>query len=405
MLLRNGRLVYPQGIVEGDLRIEGEKIAEVGRGLRGGGEERIDLQGAVVIPGLVDVHVHLRDFRQREKEDFVTGTRAAIAGGVTTLLDMPNTDPPVTDPRTYQERMERASQRSLVDFDLYYGYTSQNREDLHQVRPIACKAYLNGALGQLGVPDLKPVLEGETRLAVHAEEGEGGRLQEVAALAEEREKTVHLCHLSAVDSLRHLNPFTTSEVTPHHLLLDETARETFGGISKTDPPVRSRKDREALWRALRNGRIPIIASDHAPHALVEKERGWEEAPPGIPGLDTMLRLLLTQVHRGLLSLPRLVEATSEAPARLFGIEGKGSLRTGMDADLLVLDLGKERVVKPEEFRSKARYSPFEGWTTRGDLRLAFLRGELAVQEGEILLREGAGRRVRTRDGTSLPPPR
>ncbi len=311
---------------------------------------------------------------------------------------MPNTDPPVIEPAVFKERIQRASQKSLVDFGLYYGITSRNLQDLSAVRPAAFKAYLNGALGPVELSDIQVVLERGARLAVHAEERgeEEQTIQQVASLAGRIERTVHLCHLSAAGSLGSLSPFTTAEATPHHLLLDQRSLVTLGGIAKTDPPLRSRGDREALWRAFVEGRIPILASDHAPHTLSEKEGSLGRVPSGVPGLETMLKLLLTQVHRGLLSLPRLVEAASEAPARLFGIQGKGSLRPGMDADLLVLDLEKRGVVRPEEFHSKARYSPFQGWETRGDLRLAFLRGELAVEEGEILLKEGAGRRVAVR---------
>ncbi|NOZ58053.1 MAG: dihydroorotase family protein [Euryarchaeota archaeon] len=418
MLVKNAKIATPGGIVRGSILIEEEKIAAVGRSISARGKEKLNLRGKLVLPGLVDIHVHMRDFREGYKEDLTSGSRAALAGGVTSFLEMPNTQPPVVSAALHRRRLELAARRSLVDFWTYFGVTGDNLEELTRISPRVCKLYLDGTLGEVDYSTLEEALRLADFLAVHAEdraiiegrmkslrsgddfalysearppEAEVTAVRRVASIAAGLRRRVHLCHLSTAGALEHLNEYTTCEVTPHHLLLTERALSEHGSLAKTNPPLRSPADTAALWQALRRGAVSCIASDHAPHAPEDKEGSVLEAAAGIPGLETMLPLLLTMVYRHRLSLEQLVRACCEAPARLLGIEHKGAVLPGRDADLVVVDMHREHRVRAEEFHSRAKYSPFEGWKLRGGVEMVILRGEVAYQEDDFLIRPGYGK--------------
>jgi dihydroorotase len=415
VLLKDCKIIRSGEILTADILIEGEKIAKIGKDLRG--EEVVNMRGRPVIPGIVDVHVHMRDFGEGYKEDFFSGSRAALAGGVTTFVDMPNSSPPVVDAGTFEKRIKEAERKSLVDFGLNLGITSENLEEIKKVDPVACKIYMDGTLGEIEEEVLRDAIEKCPRVAVHAEDagiikrnleyfkGKGGFLvhghirepkaeeeavKKVSQIAAMLEKPIHLCHISYRKSLNHLNRFTTCEATPHHLLLTETELKELEGVAKTNPPLRSPRDVKALWGALKNGRIDVIASDHAPHAEDEKEEEVAVAPSGVPNLDVMLRLFLTLVNKGTLTLFDVVRLMCENPAKIFGID-KGEIKEGRDADLLVLNLREKGKIEADEFYSKAKYSPFEGWRTKGDVERVFLRGRLAFEDGEFMVKKGYGK--------------
>jgi len=417
MLLKNCRIVGPEQIIPGDILIEGEKIVEVGKGLKG--DDTINVKGRPVIPGIVDVHVHMRDFKDSKKEDFYSGSRAALAGGVTTFIDMPNSNPPVIDAKTFKMRVKEAERKSVADFGINLGITPGNLPELDEIAPTACKVYMDGTLGEIDDETLKEAAENCTVAAFHAEDARTiernrgyingsdfllhGQVREpraeeiavkkVADMARRLEKMVHICHISCRKSLGHLNDFTTTEVTPHHLLLTETDLKEKKGIAKTNPPLRSHLDLRSLWEALKANRIDIIASDHAPHKESEKEGGVFEAPPGIPNLDVMSRLFFTLVNKGTISLSDVVRLMSKNPARIFNLKDKGEIAAGKDADILILDMDEKDKIDPDEFYSKAKYSPFEGWKTVGKADTVILRGEVAYEDGQFNIKRGYGKMI------------
>jgi|Deesub1362A_J573_1020465.scaffolds.fasta_scaffold00987_2 dihydroorotase len=419
MLIKNAKIVTPSGIISGEILIEGEKIAAVGKAIKARGEEKLNLRGKLVIPGIVDMHVHMRDFTERHKEDLTSGSRAALAGGVTTFFEMPNTRPAITTASTYQRRLALANRKSLVDFGIYFGVTKENLPELAKLSPKACKIYLDGTLGSVDYTTVEEALKIASFVAVHAEDGatiarnmkkiksvgndftkhceirspeaEALAVERIAQIAARLKKRVHICHISTMKALNYLNEHTTCEVTPHHLLLTRKALAEMGSYAKTNPPLRSAGDVAALWSALKEGRISCIASDHAPHSLADKDDSPLEAASGIPNLETMLPLLLTMVNRGRLSVSELVKLCCEAPAKLLGLENKGSILPGKDADLVVVDMRRECMVSAEDFHSKAKYSPFEGWRLRGAVDTVLLRGEIAYQDEDFLVKPGYGK--------------
>lgn len=399
MLLKNCRIVSSRGVTRGDILIEKGKIARIGANLTG---EGINVKGAYVIPGLVDMHVHMRDFRESYKEDFYTGSSAAIAGGVTSFVDMPNSKPPVVDSAVFDERM-KAAQKSIADYGIAFGVTEDNIEEAASSKAIICKIYMDGALGGISDETLERAAQRCRRIAVHAEdasllqrgerpaEAEEMAVMKVSALAERLEKRVHICHISRAKSLKFLNRYTTCEVTPHHLLLTEEDLKEYESLAKVNPPLRTAKDAKALLIGLKTGRIAAIASDHAPHSAKEKDRDFDEAPAGIPNLDSMLRLFLTLVNRKVITLPELVAWMCENPARLLGLDDRGVIAPGKDADLVVLDMNKKGRIEADEFYSKAKYSPFEGWRVKGGVEKVILRESLIYEEEEIVGKKGYGK--------------
>lgn len=401
MLLKNCRIVSSRGVAQGDILIVGEKIAALGGRLSGG--EGVDVKGRFVIPGLIDLHVHMRDFEERGKEDFYSGSRAAIAGGVTTFVDMPNSKPPVVDAKTFRRRFAAASQKSIADFGLNFGVTKENWASKLGVNPTAYKIYMDGALGEVDEEVIQGTLKLREVVAIHAEEpslfqgakrppeAEEEAVRKVSALAEKQRRKAHICHISSRHSLKHLNSYTTCEASPHHLFLTEDVFEEYGGIAKTNPPLRSKMDVKALWTGLKTGRISVISSDHAPHRPRDKEKDFDDALAGVPNLDVMLKLLLTEVNKKRVTLPELVKWTCENPAMRLGLQNKGKLKPGMDADIVVLDMDAESKIEVDEFYSKAKYSPFEGRKVLGEIGMVFLRGELAYEGGELISKKGCGK--------------
>ncbi len=385
MLIKNCKIVTPREIINANILVEEERIADIGRTLKARGEEAINARGKPVIPGVIDAHVHMRDFEQNYKEDFYSGTCAALAGGVTTILDMPNSKPPVTSASLFQRRIETAQKKALVDFGINFGITSNNLNEIEKVNPVAFKIYMDGGLGEISDAALEEAIKRCPRVAVHAEdaaiikrnaqfvkedednflihgdirepEAEERAVAKVCELAKRHRKHVHICHISYRKSLRYLNEYTTCEATPHHLLLTETELKEQGGVAKTNPPLRSPLDLRALWDALKSGRINMIASDHAPHRAREKEGAVLSTPSGMPNLDVTLRLFLTLVNKGTLTLQEFVALMCENPARIFGLGDKGAIERGKHADLLVLNMDKKGKIEADEFYSKAKYTP------------------------------------------------
>ncbi|MFQ6135661.1 MAG: dihydroorotase family protein [Candidatus Hydrothermarchaeales archaeon] len=418
MLIKNCKIVSSRGLITADILIENGRIKEIKKNLKKRGGDTLNTKGNPVIPGIVDAHTHMRDFEEKRKEDFTTGSRAALAGGVTTILEMPNTKPPITTHRIFERRIETAADKSLVDFGIHFG-VSNNLDEIGKVSPVSYKIYMDGALGN--IDDIfEAAFERCSRISVHAEDSkiiernyryikkrddflshaelrepkaEVDAVDKASALAKKYGRETHLCHISTKKSLGFFNEYTTSEVTPHHLFLTENSLRKFKGLAKTNPPLRTKVDLYALWKALKNGEIDIVASDHAPHRAEEKEEDIFNCPSGIPNLEVMLKLMLTIANRGTISLMDIARLMCENPARIFDLKGKGSIEVGKDADLVILDMKKEGKIDPTEFYSKAKYSPFEGRKTTGGVDTVILRGEIAFNDGDFWIKKGYGEYV------------
>ena len=425
ILLRGGRVVDPASGLDAlcDVLLDGGRIVAVGPRIDTAADRTVDAHGLVIVPGLIDMHVHLREPGDEAKETILTGVRAAVRGGFTTVCAMPNTRP-VNDRREITQRI----------------LTEARRAGLANVLPIAAITRASGGRDLVDMADLvaagavafsddgRPVADSRLmRLALeaaaaagslvidHCEDrslAEGGAINEGAVatrmgipgipaaaedvmvardiiLAEAAGIRVHIAHLSTAGAVRMVGQAkargvrVSAEATPHHLLLTDEAIESPDANFKMNPPLRSASDAAALVEALRTGVVDVIATDHAPHTAEEKSRDFAAAPFGVVGLETAVSLVLDRLVRpGTISFPRFVELFSAGPARLLGLARKGRLAAGADADLTILDPDLPVTVDKTRFESKGRNTPFDGWALRGGPVMTIVGGRIVYPFGD-----------------------
>ena len=425
-IIKNGRVLDPANRLDKvcDILIEDGKIAKVGADLSAAGAEIIDAAGKVVTPGLIDMHVHLREPGQEAKEDFVSGSRAAAAGGYTTIATMPNTKPVVDNAALVRSLQKRAAEESLVHIAIIGALTKGQRgeelaelgdmteagavafsDDGHYVQ--RAKVLLNG-LDYLRAFDKVIINHDEDTTLI--EEGcmnEGHRsamlgvkgrptvAEDIAVdrdilLAEYADARVHVAHISsarAVDMVRQAKKRgvkVTAEVTPHHLTLTDDCVDLTDSATKVNPPLRRQADVNAMVEGLKDGTIDAIVTDHSPHAEEEKDREYCLAPSGFPGLETALGVLLTELyHTGKLDLNTLISKMTAEPAKLFALSG-GTLSVGSPADIAVLDLDREWTVEAENFYTRGTHSPFVGRRLKGRAVMTMVDGQVVMRDGKII---------------------
>ncbi|MBI2426405.1 MAG: dihydroorotase [Candidatus Kerfeldbacteria bacterium] len=384
---------------ETSVALEDGVIRQIGGAAAG---EKIDCKGGTLLPGVIDSHVHFREPGNREKEDFESGGRAAAKGGVTTVLDMPNTNPPTTSVDALEAKRKLAK-KSVVNVGLYLGATADNLAELQKsCGAVGIKITMGSTTGGLLLHDIAALervfretdlplvlhAENEARLQtrekqfadrqdvnVHSEirDAETATLAVRTAidLAEKTQHPAHLTHISTAEEVELIRTAkrkgipVTCDVTPHHLFLTTDDYERLGTLARVNPPLREIADQEALWSGLRDGTIDCIATDHAPHLLSEKQKPYREAPSGIPGVETSLPLMLNAVSGKSLALDSLIELMSTRPAEIFRLGRKGKIEEGWDADLVLVDLEKIQEVRREDLVTKCGWSPFEGMRLTG----------------------------------------
>ncbi|MEM2006314.1 MAG: dihydroorotase family protein [Sulfolobales archaeon] len=446
VLLRGGALVFRDALIEADILIEDGKISRVGRSVDSGYSKTVDLRGKLIMPGAVDPHVHGREPGLEYKDDFLHTSKAALLGGVTTVLEMPNTIPPVDSPIKLFEKKSVLSNRSYVDFGLYavlYDYADDidrlgsRMVELVESGAIAFKAFMAQTTGNLPPPSFMTVhtaLELSKKLGYtvvfHAEdrgcvefftskvrkEGKGGlraysearpplceelSIGYIASIAEATGGRAYIAHLSTASALGIIDKYRKAltsinvEVTPTYLFFDYEEHESLGTLVKVNPPIRSHKNRAKLWAALARGLIDVIASDHAPHAEHEKKTDFWEAAAGVASVQHLVPLMLASALDGLIPLGKVVELCSENPAKIFGLYPmKGSLLPGADADMVVIDPSVEYAIARESLAYKNKLTPYIGRRLRGRIDKVFLRGELVVDGGSVLVEKPTGRALK-----------
>lgn len=342
----------------------------------------------IKIPGLIDIHVHLRDPGQTEKEDFFTGTRAALAGGFTTVIDMPNNKKPIVTLQALKEKINLAKNKAVCDIGFYAGSLGENLDQLMVMEPyvFGLKLYLNKTTGNylIDIKKLDKIFDSwksKKPILFHAE---SGILEKVLEMARRKNKKIHICHVSSIKELRAIDSAkkqkvkVTCGVTPHHLFLTEKNSRKLGPFARMKPPI-SKGFSEFVWQNL--GKIDIIESDHAPHAISEKKS--ENPPYGVPNLETTLPLLLTAVNQKKLTLKRLVELCFENPKKIFDI--KTDKNTYVE-----IDEKEEYIIDNKNLFTKCGWSPFHGWKVRGKVRRVFLRGNKVYEDQKLLVNKGYG---------------
>ncbi len=431
LLIKNCRILKGDTLVSSHIFMSDGKIKSIGKIVKA--NKVIDAEQNIVIPGLIDPHVHFRQPGNENKEDFYTGSRAAAKGGVTTIFDMPNTNPPTTTIQALDQKRELAKRHCIVNYGFHFGVSLDNIQGIVKAPTRSLKIYMCSSTGNTPTPDLKtlkaifiaakksrkislvhaeddaclkkyyerykaecdkhPELEKpELHTLIRKNECAAQAVKAALKLQAEIGNKLYFCHTSTKEEMallraakRHSRKIFC-EVTPHHLFLDVRAYRKYGNFVKVNPPLRYAEDKEALWKGIADGTVDTIGTDHAPHLPEEKEQSYWKAPSGIPGLETMLPLLLDAVNAGKLSLRKLVALTSENPARIFGIKSKGKIKPGYDADLVIIDMDmKERL---EQIESKSKWSPFHDLQLQGWPIVTIINGNIVYYRGQLYNNKG-----------------
>jgi dihydroorotase len=403
LIVRGGEVVNQAGRGPADVGVRGGKIAAVGDLSRASAGETFDARGLTVLPGVIDSQVHFREPGLEWKEDLESGSRAAVLGGVTAVFEMPNTEPTTTDAETLADKLERAKGRMHCDHAFYVGGTHENARFLGELErlPGCCgiKVFMGASTGTLLVQDdegVEQVLR-HVRLARTGDWTSHPEVRDACSAVQSTErlvriakalgKRIHVLHVTTAEEIALLaahKDVASVEVTPQHLTLAAPeAYERLKGFAQMNPPIRGPEHRAGLWNGVANGVADVIGSDHAPHTREEKARPYPASPSGMPGVQTLLPVLLTHVAEGRLSLERLVDLTSHGAHRIFGLADKGRLATGYDADLTIVDLNARRTIRHEAMASRAGWTPFDGLEAKGWPMATIIRGQVVMRDGEV----------------------
>ncbi len=432
LYIKDGNIVSSTETVKKDIGIKDGKIIFLGFGEESLSKEIIDAKNLHILPGLIDGQVHFREPGPTHKEDLETGSKAAILGGVTTFLEMPNTNPPTTTIEALKEKISLGLEKSYANFAFFFGASRDNLEEISRLRPMpglaGVKIFLGSSTGPLLLTEediiLKVFQMAPGIIAVHSENEELLQknieihkkatsvhqhpvwrnvetaltsTQKVISWAKKTQRKIHILHVSTKEEMNFLKDnknYCTIEVTPQHLTLSsETCYDQMGTYAQMNPPIRSQDHQDGLWKALKEGIVDVIGSDHAPHTKEEKERGYPLSPSGIPGVQTTLSLMLEHVYQKKLELHDVVKLLCKNPSKLYSLENKGEIALGKDADLVLVNLNERTILKNEDMASKCGYTPFNGMTIHGTLKATILDGKKVVENNKIIVQHPIGKPV------------
>jgi len=438
LLISGAELVTPSGRGHGDVGVREGKIAAIGSLAASQAGEVIDGRGLTVLPGVIDSQVHFREPGMEWKEDLETGSRGAVLGGVATVFEMPNTRPPTTDRARFEDKLARAKGRMHCDHAFYVGATHENAAELGELErlPGCCgvKVFMGASTGDLLIPDdegVEAVLrsihrraafhsEDEARLAERrplARQGDWTSHPEVRdveaavrstrrllSLAQKTGKRVHILHVTTAEEVEIIaahRAWATMEANPQHLTYAAPEiYERLKGYAQMNPPIREKRHQDGLWRGIVQGVVDVLGTDHAPHTKEEKEQPYPASPSGMPGVQTLVPVMLTHVAEGRLTLERFVDLTAHGPQRVFGLAEKGRLAVGYDADFTVVDLEARRTISNADMANRSGWTPFDGFEAKGWPMATIIRGTVVMRDGEVVA-PGRGRPARFLE--ALPP--
>jgi len=422
LIIRNARIATASGIVEeADLACQGDRIEKIDPQISANSHEQIDADGLLLLPGVIDPQVHFREPGACHKEDLASGSRAAVRGGVTSFLEMPNTHPATTTQQLLDQKLLLAATKSVANYGFFIGATTDNLKEINTASPVCgIKIFMGASTGDLLVDqraDLERIFaNGQRLIAVHAEDEQ--RIQarkacylqdpnpgislhsiirdpECALLATtlavelsaKYHRRLHILHVSTaleVNYLRQHKPaWVTAEVIPNHLLLCINDYEELGSLVQMNPPIREAADNAMLWQGLHEGVIDFIATDHAPHTLHEKQQPYPNSPSGMPGVETSLPLLLTAMQAGHCTLQDVLKWLSSGPAAAYNLVNKGRIEEGFDADLTLVDMEHHHPVRNQDMVSRAGWSPYAGRSLTGWPQYTMVNGRIIYEKGQI----------------------
>ena len=423
LVLKKGIAILPGYTGPADIAVQNGKIATIGHFDKSQSSEIIDCTGLHILPGVIDTQVHFRDPGADHKETLATGTKAAAAGGVTAIFDMPNTNPLTLTPDTLADKMSRAQKHAFVDYAFYLGGSASNAEQLAHWEnlPGVCgiKIFMGASTGDLlssSDEEIFAILQhGKRVVAVHAEDemimnhnkidilgdqtdvrlhstwrssescvSATNRLLTLARAAKRRVHVLHITTKEEMEILSQHKEIASVEVLPNHLTLHAPdCYERLRSKAQQNPPIREKEHQDALWKALREGVVDIVGSDHAPHTLEDKDLPYPQSPSGTPGVQTLVPIMLNHVNEGRLTLERFVDLVCYGPQRIHQIACKGRIARGYDADFTIVDMKAKRTITNNQQHSKSQWTPYDGMDVTGWPIVTILRGKIIMRDDEL----------------------
>ena len=420
-IIKNGSCYINGQLVKTDLALLGNKIKKIGK-VELNSSKVFDATDKVILPGIIDTQVHFREPGSTDAEDLESGSRAAVLGGVTSLFEMPNTNPPTSNLVEFDKKLKLAKNRMHSNYAFYFGATPDNVDQLSKLKHLAgccgVKLFAGSSTGKLLVDkevDIEKVISNSDRIvSIHSEDEEILNLRKkfirkgdvhshpewrnvecamsstrrVVKIAERYNKKIHVLHVSTkeeVDFLAMHKKNVTFETTPQHLTLyAPDCYDNLGTYAQMNPPLRTKEHYDRLWVAIKNDLVDVLGSDHAPHLKENKKKEYPNSPSGMPGVQTIFPVMLNHVNNGKLSLEKLIKLMCENPCKIFGIKNKGFIKEGFDADLTIVDMKKEQIIKDEMIASKCGWTPFNNYKVKGFPIGTIVNGNLVMNEGKII---------------------
>ena len=420
LIIKNGSCYIEGKFQRVDIALSGNKIKKIGK-IDLNSSKVLDVSGKIVLPGVIDTQVHFREPGKNNAENLETGSRAAVAGGVTSVFEMPNTNPPTSTFKEFNNKLNLAKGRMFCNYAFYFGATPDNMKELAAVNTLegccGVKLFAGSSTGDLLVSqekDIEKVISNSSKIiSVHSEdenillsrkkfikEGDVSShpvwrneecalesTKRVVRIAQKYKKKIHILHISTkeeIDFFADKKENVTFEITPQHLtLFAPNCYEKLKTFSQMNPPLRSKDHYDRLWDAVKESLVSTIGSDHAPHTKEDKNKKYPLSPSGMPGVQTLLPVMLDHVNKGKLKLEQLIKLVCENPSDLFGIKNKGYIKENYDADLTIVDMNKEVVIKDNWIESKCRWTPFNNYKVKGFPVATIVNGEIVMENGKI----------------------
>ncbi len=421
LIIKNGLCYIDGKLKKADIGIKNSKISEIGSLEKKKSREVLDAKNLTVLPGCIDTQVHFREPGSTNAEDLNSGSRAAIAGGITSVFEMPNTNPPTSSKKEFSNKLKLAKDRMYCNYAFYFGATPENYKELSELKDLegccGIKLFAGSSTGNLLVnkeEDIEKVFQNSSKIvSVHSEDEEILNMRkklikkgdvkthpiwrnEVSAIASTRKivkiaerfkKRAHILHVTTRDEVDFLSQHKGNisfEITPQHLTLSSPeCYEKLGTYAQMNPPIREKIHQDRLWYAVRNNFVDIIGSDHAPHLKANKEKTYPDTPSGMPGVQTLLPVMLNHINEGKLKIEQLVNFLCENPVKIFGIQKKGYIKKEYDADLTIIDLNKKIKIENSKIESKCKWSPFDGYEFKGKPVATIVNGVIKMKNGKI----------------------
>jgi len=421
LIIKNGSCYIDKDLKNHDIAIKDSKIVEIGK-IDKEAKEIFDAKGLTVLPGCIDTQTHFREPGSTDTEDLHSGSRAAIAGGITSVFEMPNTNPPTSNKLEFQKKLDLAKNKMYCNYAFYFGATPDNSTELENLKDLegccGIKLFAGSSTGNLLVQheeDIEKVFKSSSKVvSVHSEDEEIlnknkklikdgdvhshpiwrseecaiSSTRRIVRIAERYKKKAHILHVTTkqeIDFLSQHKGDITFEITPQHLTMyAPNCYDELGTYAQMNPPLRDKSHYDRLWYGVKNNINDTIGSDHAPHLKKNKDKKYPNSPSGMPGVQTLMPVMLNHVNSGKLSLEQLMNSVCENPVKIFGIQDKGFIKEGFDADFTIVDLNKVIEIKNENIESKCGWSPFDGYKFKGTPVATIINGEIKMKNGKLL---------------------